>query len=76
MFQDPEGERKVGFRELVVALSRAPHESLFSTELVIILVSHFWQRYYEVIRNYVFLPWFVYFSTTIVYISNFTVDGY
>ena len=59
-----------------MALSRAPHESLFSTELVVILVGHFWQRYYEKIRNFVFAPWLIYFMLEIVYISNFPVDGF
>ena len=38
MYQNPHGNSTVGIRELVVALSDAPHESLFSSELVKILV--------------------------------------
>ena len=41
------GLEECGFRELVVALQKAPLDSLFSTELVISLVEHFWDTYYK-----------------------------
>ena len=42
--EDKEGEMR-GFGDMVRALARAPHESLFSTELVITLIDNFWEAY-------------------------------
>ena len=36
---------KSGRKSLVTALANAPHESLFSTDLVITLVESFWASY-------------------------------
>ena len=36
---------KSGRKSLVTALANAPHESLFSTELIITLVESFWASY-------------------------------
>ena len=69
------GDVQMGFRELIVALANAPHESLFSTELVITLVDHFWNRYYRYIFTYCFIPFLIYFILTIVYLSKWTVHG-
>lgn len=69
------GFDQVGFRELVLALANAPHESLFATELVITLVEHFWSRYYRAIFVRCFIPFVVYFVISIFYLSTYTVDG-
>lgn len=58
-----------------MALANAPHESLFSSELVIILVEHFWKRYYYAILYRIFLPWLVYFFLVIFYVTMFSVSG-
>ena len=69
------GNESVGFRELVVALSQAPNESLFSTDLIITLVDHFWDRYYRAIFIRCFIPYCAYFVVSLYYVSNFTVAG-
>lgn len=60
---------------MVVALANAPHESLFSTELVKTLVDHFWARYYRQVIIKCFIPFFVYMIVTLLYISKYTVVG-
>ena len=37
VYENPQGKYPVGFRELIVALSDAKHESIFSTELIKIM---------------------------------------
>lgn len=69
------GYDKPGCRELIVSLSEAPNESLFSTELVISLSTLFDKFYYGKIWWYCFLPYAVYFSATVIYLSNYAVDG-
>jgi len=69
------GYESVGFRELIVELANAPHESLFSTELIITLVEHFWDYYYKRIFFFGFIPYMVYFVCTIVYVTTWAVDG-
>ena len=65
----------MGFRELIVALSKAPHESLFSTELVTILVEHFFKHYYHRILYRCLVPFIVYFFLVLFYLSHFAVNG-
>jgi len=69
------GYTDVGFRELIVALASAPHESLFSTELVITLIDHFWDYYFKRVFFAGFVPYIIYFICTIIYISNWAVEG-
>lgn len=75
VYENPEGDSASGFRELVIALSDAPNESLFSTELVEIMCCYFLQRYKDAIRIRVFLPWLLYFFLVIFYMSYFAVVG-
>ena len=75
IFANQEGHSKVGFRELIIALSKAPHESLFATELIIVLVEHFWDRYFKAIFFRCFIPFIIYFLLTIFYMSKFAVEG-
>ena len=58
-----------------MALDRAPHESLFSTELIITLCDHFWDFYSRKILIFCFLPYLFYFFCTIFYVSWYAVDG-
>ncbi len=75
IFAPCEGKKTVGFAEFVVALSHAPHESLFSTDLIETLVDHFWDRYYKAVILKCFLPFIAYFVCTLWYISNYGVSG-
>lgn len=63
------GFEVVGFKELILALANAPHESLFSTEFVITLHQHFWRFYHKRIVFACFLPYVIYFLSTIYYVS-------
>ena len=67
--------KTVGFRELIVALAKAPNESLFSTDLVITLINHFGSRYYNAIFIRCFIPYIIYFVTAICYLSTYTLPG-
>ena len=49
-----------GRKSLVTALANAPHESLFSTELVITLVDSFWSEYSARVIFAAFLPFISY----------------
>lgn len=69
------GYKKVGFKELILLLAMAPNETLFDTELVITLIKHFWNFYYNRIFYACFLPYIVYFISTIYYISTYAVEG-
>ena len=72
---DYKGYKNVGFRELIVALSVAPHESLFSTELCVTLIEHFWGYYFKRVFFAGFVPYFIYFTCTIFYVSKWGVEG-
>jgi hypothetical protein len=72
---DYKGYQKVGFRELIVALSVAPHESLFSTELAVTLIEHFWDYYFKRVFLLGFVPYLIYFGCTIFYVSKWGVEG-
>ena len=69
------GYKNVGYRELIVALSLAPHESLFDTELIITLIEHFWAYYFNRVFWACFVPYIIYFVTTILYVSAWGVEG-
>ena len=58
------GNEKINFKELVIALSESPFDSLFSTELVITLTEHIWSRYYASVLKKCFLPFCIYFIAT------------
>lgn len=75
IFADCGDKTKVGFADLVVALANAPHESLFSTQLIKTLCDHFWGRYYRAVIIKCFIPFFMYLISTLLYISNFTIIG-
>ena len=65
----------VGFRELIIELANAPHESLFSTELIITLVEHFWDYYFIRVLFAGFIPYALYFLATIIYVTSWAVPG-
>ena len=69
------GFEKVGFKELILALDRAPHESLFGTELIVTLFQHFGGYYFKRIFFAGFVPFVVYFLSAIMYISWYAVEG-
>ena len=60
---------------MIIALNKAPHESLFSTELVIILVEHFFSRYYRTVIYRCLIPFVIYFLLVLFYLSYFAVEG-
>ena len=70
-----EGDSPCGIRELIIALSDAKHESLFSTELIIIICEHFLDKYVKAILYKAFLPWLIYFILVLIYMSEFAVSG-
>ena len=53
----------------------APHESLFSTDMIRTLVDHFWDRYYKSVIIFCFIPFLIYMIASIVYITNYGVHG-
>ena len=75
IFASASGKEKCGFAEFVVALSQAPHESLFSTDLIKTMVDHFWSRYYRAVLFGGLFPFIIYFSATLYYMSKYAVDG-
>jgi len=75
VYASNKGKEKAGFQDLIVALASAPHESLFSTELIITLVEHFWDYFYKRIFFLCFCPYVVYFCTTIYYVSTYPSLG-
>ena len=69
------GKEKVGFSELIAELAEAPDEALFATELVVTLVEHFWSYYKRKIYIWAFLPYLIYFITTLLYVVQYSVLG-
>ena len=55
---------KSGPTKLVTALAKAPHESLFSSELVVTLVESFWHQYSSYVIKYAFIPFVAYIFVT------------
>ena len=66
---------QVGFRELIISLANTPYESVFSTDLVITLVEIFKQKYKNAIMWRCFIPYMIYFLTTICFYTIFTSIG-
>ena len=62
---------KSGRKSLVKALARAPHESLFSTDLVITLVDSFWATFSNTMIYFAFLPFILYLITTVKYFAHY-----
>ena len=69
------GNEKINFKELVIALSESPFDSLFSTELVITLTEHIWSRYYVSVLKKCFLPFCIYFISTQVFLTKYVMEG-
>ena len=69
------GKKDAGFGELIVALSQAPSEELFATELVCSLQGLFWEKYFSRVFLSVFVPFLFYFVSTIMYTTYYAVDG-
>ena len=53
------------------ALAFAPHESLFSTDLVVTLVDSFWDDFSNTLIYFAFLPFLVYLMITVKYFSTY-----
>ena len=62
---------KSGRKKLVTALANAPHESLFSTDLVITLVESFWNAYSAQMIWFAFIPFILYLCVTDYYYINY-----
>lgn len=56
-------------------LSNSPYETLYSTDFVQALVEHFWTRYRRSLLRRCFVPFVIYFISTLIYISNYVLDG-
>ena len=75
IFANYDGHTSVGFRELIVALSVSPFDSLFSTELIVTLIELFWERYYAKVFYRCFIPFIVYFLATQIFVSIYAIEG-
>ena len=62
-------------QKLICALKGCPYDSIFSTDLVIGLVDIFYKKYRDEILLKCFLPYVVYFLTTIIFFELFTSAG-
>ena len=65
---------KSGPKELVTALAKAPHESLFSTELIVTLVESFWYQYSANVIKWAFIPFIAYLCVTETYYINYIAN--
>ena len=63
--------KETGSKTLVKALADAPHESLFSTDLVITLVDQFWANFSKTIIQFGFLPFVLYLIVTLKYFASY-----
>ena len=71
IFQKGADGNRRDFGDLVKALAKAPHESLFGTDLINILVDNFWRMYALKIRVYCMVPFLVYASFCLVYFTYY-----
>ena len=71
LYVDSYAGSESGRTKLVKALARAPHESLFSTDLVITLVESFWEEFSSTMIYFAFLPFMVYLAATVVYFGKY-----
>ena len=62
-------------RQLIVSLKDCPYDSIFSTDLVTSLVDIFYEKYRNQIIYKCFIPYLVYFLTTIFFFEMFTSAG-
>ena len=74
MFHKGHDGKGRNFGDMVRALARAPHESLFSTELVITLVENFWDEYSSKIKTLCLIPFMIYFAACAFYFSYYLND--
>ena len=63
-----------GFGDLVRALAKAPHESLFSTDLVTTLIDNFWEEYATKIKRRCLYPFIIYFIACAIYFTTYCID--
>ena len=74
IFAPSQKKKNNSFSDFIVALANAPHESLFSTDLIHMLVDHFWERYYRAVIYRCFLPYLVYYVSVLWYLSLYGVS--
>ena len=75
VFKGFHSKKTSGFADFVVILSNSPYETLYSTDFVQALVEHFWARYRRSLLRRCFVPFVIYFISTLIYISNYVLDG-
>ena len=54
-------------QKFVWLLSLTTNESLFKTKQVITVIDLLWEKYQSAIRDRVFMPYVIYFLTTLIY---------
>ena len=64
--------QKVGFRELIIMLSNSPYESVFKTQMVIILFERFQKRFKREIVKFVFIPFAFYAICSLIFNTRYT----
>ena len=69
------GDGREGFKKLIVSLKDCPYPSIFSTDLVISLTKIFDERYREALIVRCFIPYLVYFLSSIIFFTSFTSNG-
>ena len=68
-------QNELGFRELIVSLSKSPQISVYKTDLVLALVEIFGEKYTQAILRRCFVPYLVYFLLSLLFFTNFTSVG-
>ena len=64
-----------GFGDMVQALAKAPHESLFSTDLITTLVDNFWGKYSTSIIVFCLGPFMLYSIACAIYFTGHVSDA-
>ena len=74
IFQKDRNDKEQGQGDLVKTLSKSSNRAIFSTKLVTTLVEIFEEDYFWIVMYWCFIPFCVYFVSTVYYFSNNLID--
>lgn len=63
-------------KAFMTILAETENDEIFSCDQIRVLVEFMWKYYYNAIFNQLFIPYLVYFTTFIAYVSCFASDSF
>ena len=80
LFAETQNKKSNGFAEFLTILAEAPHDNIFATDVLLIIIDRFIDRYKYYVLFGNFIPFGIYMVLVLIYMQNYAAlpppEGY